>query len=83
MHLGQSAVVRGYPPGVWTAPVIVAPFSLWAWWVLDHHSVANRVTGSGSLLAALVLIPLVIGGSHGLARVILAVAGRLRPGDRR
>ncbi len=31
VHLGQSALVRGYTPGLWTAPVIVLPFTVWAW----------------------------------------------------
>ncbi len=30
-HLAQAAAVGGYAPGVVTAPVIVAPFSVWAW----------------------------------------------------
>jgi hypothetical protein len=70
IHLGQSALVWGYTPGVLTAPVIVAPFSLWAWSVVPAHTL-----GGGSVLLALVLIPLVVGGSHGLAHAILKVAG--------
>lgn len=29
-HLAQSAVVRGYTPGVATVPLVAAPFSVWA-----------------------------------------------------
>jgi hypothetical protein len=74
LHLGQSALVRGYTPGVLTAPVIVLPFSLWAWSVLPDHGI-----DATSAVLALVLIPLVVGGSHGLAHAILKVAGAARP----
>lgn len=30
-HLAPAAAVSGYAPGVVTAPVVVAPFSVWAW----------------------------------------------------
>ena len=30
-HLVQAVAMGGYAPGVVTAPVVVAPFSLWAW----------------------------------------------------
>ena len=39
LHLGQSALVRGYTPGVLTAPVIVLPFSLWAWSTLPDRAI--------------------------------------------
>jgi hypothetical protein len=74
LHLGQSALVRGYTPGVLTAPVIVLPFSLWAWSILPSHA----VEGAQAVLA-IVLIPLVVGGSHGLAHAILRVAGAAHP----
>lgn len=73
LHLAQSALVWGYTPGVLTAPVIVAPYSVWAWSVLPRHD----VDGGGALLAA-VLIPVVVGGSHGLAHAILKGAAAVR-----
>ncbi|MEV0587868.1 HXXEE domain-containing protein [Nonomuraea sp. NPDC050310] len=30
-HLAQAAVARGYTPGVVTAPLVVLPYSAWAW----------------------------------------------------
>lgn len=30
-HLGAAAVVRGYVPGVVTTPLVILPYSVWAW----------------------------------------------------
>jgi hypothetical protein len=75
VHLGQSALARGYTPGVLTAPVVVLPFSLWAWWALARHGVPGRIDGTGILLAIL-LLPLLVGGAHALARGVLALGRR-------
>jgi uncharacterized protein with HXXEE motif len=63
VHLGQSALARGYTPGVVTAVLVVAPFSVWAWGRLG-----GPVDG-GSVLVAVLLIPLVVGTAQGFARL--------------
>ena len=61
-HVGQSALARGYTPGVVTAPLVVAPFSWWAWQQLRRAGVL-RDGGSQSAATAL-LFPAVIAGAH-------------------
>jgi hypothetical protein len=47
-HLAQAAAVRAYPPGLVTAPLIVAPFSVWAWrWRTDACRRAPGIVASG------------------------------------
>lgn len=65
IHLLQAAAVRGYTPGVITAPIVVIPFSVWAWRQLD---VPKKMTASS--LAGLALFPVVLAGVHGLAHVL-------------
>ncbi|MDA8371928.1 MAG: HXXEE domain-containing protein [Nocardiopsaceae bacterium] len=69
-HLAQAALTRGYTPGVVTAPLIAAPFSLWAWRRLRRAGVP--ATGPG--VGALALLPVVAGGAHGLAGLITRAA---------
>lgn len=38
-HVAQSVVLRQYTPGLVTTPVVVVPFSLWAWRELRRHNV--------------------------------------------
>jgi uncharacterized protein with HXXEE motif len=38
-HVLQSAVLRGYTPGVATVPLVIAPYSAWAWWTLRRAGV--------------------------------------------
>ena len=64
-HVAQSVATRGYTPGVVTAPLIVAPFSFWAWRRLRAAGVAQP--GGASSGRALLLFPLVLGGVHALA----------------
>ncbi|MFI6497082.1 HXXEE domain-containing protein [Nonomuraea typhae] len=64
VHLAQAAIVRGYTPGVVTAPLVVLPFSVWAWRRLKAAGVPVR--GSAAGLAA---FPAVAGGVHALARL--------------
>jgi hypothetical protein len=66
-HLAQSAVVRGYTPGVVTAPLVAAPFSVWARRQLRQAGVP--VTGGG--VAAFAALPVVLGGVHTLAAVLV------------
>jgi hypothetical protein len=75
VHLGQSALVRGYTPGVVTAPVIVLPFTAWAFWVLSRHGAGGEPT-AGDALLGIVLFPVVVVGALGLSRLIVALARR-------
>jgi hypothetical protein len=69
-HVGQSALARGYTPGVVTAVLVVAPFSLWAWYDVDAAgAVGDDVTGV-ALVGILLVAPLVI-LVHGAALLLL------------
>jgi hypothetical protein len=66
-HLLGSVAFRGYTPGVVTAPLVVAPFSLWAWGRLRHAGVATNYGG----IAAMTLLALpTIAGAHAVARLV-------------
>lgn len=73
-HLGQTIFARGYTPGLVTAPLVVAPFSLWAWQQLDRAGVVTQAAGP-TVLVALLLVPPVLLGVHALAGLI-TTAGR-------
>ncbi|WP_336210502.1 HXXEE domain-containing protein [Nonomuraea sp. LPB2021202275-12-8] len=62
MHLAQGAVTRGYTPGLVTAPVVVIPFSVWAWRRLKAAGVPVSAGWAGAAM-----FPLVLGGVHALA----------------
>lgn len=66
-HLAQSAVVRGYTPGVVTAPLVAGPFAVWARRRLRRAGVP--VTRGG--VVALAALPVVLGGVHGMASVLV------------
>jgi hypothetical protein len=57
--------VRGYTPGVVTAPLVVIPFSAWAWSRLGNAGAP--APGDRSALWGLAAFPLVIGGVQALA----------------
>jgi hypothetical protein len=61
-HLAQAAAVGGYAPGVVTAPVVAAPFSLWAWWRLRAAGVPMALGRSSAW--AMVLLPVTLGAAH-------------------
>ncbi|MFI6702766.1 HXXEE domain-containing protein [Streptomyces sp. NPDC050509] len=65
-HLAQSAALRGYTPGVVTAPLVVAPFSLWAWRELRRAGVLGEVDTRRALTSA-ALFPAGILGVHAAA----------------
>lgn len=69
-HLAASAGLRGYTPGVVTAPVVVLPFSLWAWRELGAAGV-RRDTGR-TIRDAAVAIPASLALAH-----LAAAQGRL------
>lgn len=67
-HLAQAAVTRGYTPGAVTAPVVVIPFSVWAWRRLRREGITAGPRGSAAL--GLAAFPLVTGGIHALAHTL-------------
>lgn len=74
-HVAQSVAVRGYTPGVVTAPIVVAPFSLWAWRRLGRADVPRN--GRTALTGAALLLPAALVGCHTLARrLVPTVAGK-------
>ncbi|MFL1426511.1 MULTISPECIES: HXXEE domain-containing protein [unclassified Nocardiopsis] len=66
-HVAQSAATRGYTPGVVTAPLVVAPFSLWAWSRLRAAGVPAAPGGGAAAVAA---FPVTLGAVHGLAALL-------------
>ncbi|SEL17879.1 HXXEE domain-containing protein [Nonomuraea pusilla] len=68
VHLAQAAVTRGYTPGVVTSPLVVIPFSLWAWRRLRESGVA--VGAGGATAAGLAALPAVVAGVHVLAHAL-------------
>ncbi|MEV1173094.1 HXXEE domain-containing protein [Nonomuraea sp. NPDC049784] len=68
VHLAQAAVARRYTPGVVTAPLVVIPFSVWAWRRLRAAGVPVRAGASG--WAGVAAFPLAVGGVHALAHAL-------------
>ncbi|WP_067968161.1 HXXEE domain-containing protein [Nocardiopsis trehalosi] len=65
-HAAQAAALRGYTPGAVTAPLVVAPFSLWAWHRLRRAGVPAAPVSPGALL----LLPAALGAVHGAAALL-------------
>ena len=61
-HVAQAAAVGGYVPGVVTAPVVVAPFSVWAWRRLQAAGVPAELGSSSAW--GMVLLPVTLGAVH-------------------
>jgi hypothetical protein len=72
-HLAQSAALRRYTPGLVTTPLVVLPFSLWAWRRLRAYGVPAAAPDRRLTLALAAVVPL----SHAIARL-----PRLRRTDR-
>ncbi|WP_431892923.1 HXXEE domain-containing protein [Nonomuraea sp. bgisy101] len=72
VHLAQAAVVRGYTPGVVTAPLVVIPYSVWAWRRLED----KRLSSSSWLL-----LPLALGGVHAAAHILTTRRDQIAPRD--
>ncbi|MFI7442287.1 HXXEE domain-containing protein [Nonomuraea indica] len=68
VHLAQSVAVRGYTPGAVTAPLVVLPFTAWAWRRLRSSGVP--VHGGVATWTGLAALPLALGGVHALAHVL-------------
>lgn len=69
-HLAMSALARGYTPGVLTAPIIVIPFSLWAWRTLEQAGTVSAP--AWNLVIALVLLPTVVLAAHVVTALLLS-----------
>ncbi|HEX8863374.1 MAG TPA: HXXEE domain-containing protein [Actinomycetes bacterium] len=61
-HVAQSIAVGGYASGVVTAPVVVAPFSVWAWRRLRAAGVPAELGRSSAW--GMVLLPVTLGAAH-------------------
>jgi Protein of unknown function with HXXEE motif len=62
-HLASAAVLRSYTPGVVTVPLVIAPYSLWAWrtlWASGLRPDPRELAGTVAAGAA-VAFPLVVG----------------------
>lgn len=81
VHLAQAAAARGYTPGAVTAPLVVLPFSWWAWRRLKAAGVPTR--GASSAVAGLAIFPLVTAGVHAAAHALSRRAPRGARRERR
>jgi hypothetical protein len=77
-HVLQSVVLRSYTPGVATVPLVIAPYSVWAWQALrrvgltvDRAQMRRHATVGSALAVVLVSSGQVAG------RLLPAVRGRL------
>lgn len=64
-HLAQSVVLRRYTPGLVTTPLVVIPFSVWAWRRLKAEGVPIAPSDRRLNLAVAAVVPL----SHAIARL--------------
>jgi hypothetical protein len=79
-HVAQAVAVGGYAPGVVTAPVVAAPFSLWAWRRLRAAGVPAALGRSSAW--AMVLLPLTLGAAHLAAHRLTWRTGAAAAGSR-
>lgn len=75
-HLLQAVALRGYTPGVVTVPLVIAPYSLWAWRALARTglTVGGARLGRDLAIGAPLAVGLALAG-HAVGRL----ADRLRP----
>jgi hypothetical protein len=64
-HIAQSVLLRRYTPGLVTTPLVVIPFSLWAWRRLKQADVPIAKSDPRLNLALAAVVPL----SHAIARL--------------
>ena len=64
-HIAQSVVLRRYTPGLVTTPLVVIPFSVWAWQRLRADGVPIAPPDRRLNLAVAAVVPL----AHALARL--------------
>lgn len=72
-HVAQSVVLRRYTPGLVTAPLVVAPFSLLAVRALRDRGIELE-QGPGSFA----WLPVALGGVHGAAFLLRRAARSVR-----
>jgi hypothetical protein len=72
-HLAESAAAGGYTPGVITCPVVVLPYSAWAWRTLRHAGLADRQRVLRAARRGMALTLPSILGAQGLARLLVKV----------
>jgi hypothetical protein len=69
LHVGQSALLRGYTPGVVTAVAVVVPVSAYLYRLLFQTGILDgRLALTTALLGIVVFFPVVL-GAHRLARL--------------
>ncbi|QVQ53758.1 HXXEE domain-containing protein [Spiractinospora alimapuensis] len=64
-HVAQAVALRRYTPGLVTAPLVVAPYSYWAWRQLRKRNLPTRTSA-----ASFAWFPVVAGGVHLAAAAI-------------
>jgi Protein of unknown function with HXXEE motif len=70
-HLALSAGFWGYTPGVATSPIVVIPYSVWAWRALGRAGVRGSAHRSMVDVAiAAILLPVVLAGTHTIAAIL-------------
>jgi hypothetical protein len=67
-HVAQAVAVRGYTPGVVTAPLVAAPFTVWAWRRLGAAGVPRNARAAAA--GAALLLPVTVGACHVVARML-------------
>ncbi|MFI6444409.1 HXXEE domain-containing protein [Kitasatospora sp. NPDC050543] len=67
-HIAQAVATRGYTPGVVTAPLVAAPYSLWVWRRLRAAGVP--LDSRAAVTGAAVLLPVAVVTCQAGARVL-------------
>ena len=60
-HLGQALLARGYAPGLITSVLVVLPFSIWAWLVVEASGAVTAHVGVLVSVGVLLITPVIIG----------------------
>jgi len=64
-HIAQSIALRRYTPGLVTTPLVVVPYSVWAWRRLKRSGVPIAPSDQRLNLALAAVVPL----AHAIARL--------------
>ncbi len=70
-HLASSVVLRAYTPGVLTVPLVIAPYSVWAWRTLARSGapLLSR-TGLGEFAFGAAATVVFVGGGQLIGRTV-------------
>jgi len=60
-HLGQALLARGYTPGMITSVLVVLPFSIWAWRVVEDSGAVTANMGVLITVGVLLITPVIVG----------------------